>query len=299
MVVLVGCGGGGGTGDDGDDGDDGTTIDADPAAPDADPTAPDADPTAPDADPNVTWETLISSDWTLAAGQERYWCATVTLPADTYAHAMRPIGPPGTHHTVISLNTPSGPDNPGFSCGPEFGEFWASGYGTQPLVLPPGVGLLAPGGMQLRMSLHLFNATDGPLSGTSGLEIQRMNPADVVHTASVTYHGPLVFAIPSNNQPHTVTHTIGVGDRNIVAIFPHMHQLGTHFRARLTGANPTMLWDQAYQFESQEFSAVLPVVPTAGSMLETQCTWVNNTGGTVTWGDSSNAEMCFTILMSY
>jgi hypothetical protein len=60
-----------------------------------------------------------------------------------------------------------------------------------------------------------------------------------------------------------------------------------------------MLWDDDYQFESQEFAPLPSVAVRAGDQLETACTWVNTTGAAVQWGDSSNAEMCFSILMSY
>lgn len=268
------------------------------ADPDAPPGSPDG--RLPDALPG-DFEPLVTAAWTLNPGQEGYICATKTLTEDIYAGALRPIGPPGTHHTVIGIGSPSGPDNPSFPCGPSFGEFWASGLGTQPLVLPDGVGLLAPAGSQLRLSLHLFNASDVPISGTSGLEIKRLARADVVHEASVSYHGPLGFSIPPNGQPFSTTNQAALGSRTIVAIFPHMHQLGRHFRARLVGPGPAamVLWDEDYQFESQEF-APLPSIPaTAGQMLETTCTWVNTTGAPVSWGDSSTAEMCFSILMTY
>lgn len=302
FLVLIGCGGGGG-----DPAHDGpasqpdspvATVDAEHHRPDADPAAPDAIPGSPDAAPE-TWETLISATWTLGPGQEKYWCATKTMTEDVYAHVMEPIAPLGTHHTVISIGSPSGADNPGFPCSAEFGAFWASGVNTPALELPDGVGLLAGAGQQLKLSLHLFNASDTTITGTSGLVIQRMNPADVVHTAHVSYHGPFTFAIPSNGSPYSATDTASLGNQTLVAIFPHMHQLGTHFRTRITGTGGSTIWDDDYDFNAQTFSP-LPSIPiTSAQQLETQCTWVNNTGSTVIWGESTTAEMCFTILMSY
>jgi len=243
---------------------------------------------------------LVTADWTLGAGREEYLCATRTLDHDVYVGALRPLGPPGTHHTVVSLGTSDGADREAFPCGPEFGEFWASGLGTGELVLPEGVGLLAPAGFQLRLSLHLFNATDAPLSGRSGLEVRRLEPSRVVHEARVTYHGPLAFSIPPDGVPYSATHQVALGDRTLVALFPHMHQLGRHFRARILSAGgATTLWDDDYQFESQELAPLPSVAVGAGDQLETTCTWINTTGRTITWGDSSNAEMCFSIVMSY
>jgi hypothetical protein len=285
-LLLAACGGSGSSDNDSDGGggSDGSTGGVD----------------AP-GDPPLNYVSLITTEWTMAASDEGYICATKTLTEDTYVGALRPLGPPGTHHTVVSMRAPTEPDNPSFPCGPEFGEFWASGYGTGALVLPDGVGLLAPAGMQLRLSLHLFNTQDVPLSGTSGLEVVRLDPSDVTHVARVSYHGPYDFVIPDNGEPFPYTHTTATGSATLVGIFPHMHQLGTHFRARLlhpTG-EPTVLWDEDYQFESQEFAPLAEIRVGATDTLETTCTWLNAGSGPVTWGDSSEAEMCFTILMSY
>ena len=295
-LCLIACGGGSGNPPDADP----NRPDADPNRPDADPNAPDADPTTPDA--AVGFETLISAAWTLGPGVEKTYCATRTMTEDVYVGTMRPIAPLGTHHTVIELlDTPAGPDNPGYDCPQEFGQFWASGAGTPELQLPAGVGLLAPAGSQLRLSLHLFNASDGTISGTSGLDVKRMDPSDVVHTASVDYHGPFTFAIPGNGQPYSASQNTTLSAGHIVAIFPHMHQLGTHFRATLQhGSDPVqVLWDEDYQFLSQEFSPLPEVAVQAGDVLRTTCTWENGTGSTVYWGESSTSEMCFSILMSY
>lgn len=286
VIALVACGGD----------DDGAVDASDPAAPDG--SVHDA---APRSDAAAGFIPLVTADWTLESGTEGYVCATKTITEDVYAGVLRPIAPFGTHHTVIGLTTPTGPDNPSFPCGPEFGEFWASGVGTDELVLPEGVGLLAPAGQQLRLSLHLFNASDDPLSGTSGVEVLPLDPADVVHTARVDYHGPLGFEIPDNGMPTTVTEETTLGGGTLVAIFPHMHQLGTHFRAvlRRSSGAPTVLWDEDFQFESQEFAPLGEVPVQAGDVLETSCTWINGTKDPVGWGQSSTAEMCFTILMSY
>ena len=291
-----------GSSDDGQDGADG----ADDGVAD-DGTDDDGDGSSPDGSPGGDgggggYTPLITAEWTLPAGQEGYTCATVTLEEDVYAGALRPMAPLGTHHTVIDLRAPSGPDDPSFPCGPEFGEFWASGIGSGELVLPDGVGLLAPAGMQLRLSLHLFNASDEPLSGISGLEVKRLDPAEVEHTATVSYHGPLGFEIPNDNEPHEESHEVTLGASTAVAIFPHMHALGTYFTAflRREGVEePILLWDEEFQFESQEVAALDEIEIQAGDVLETTCTWLNTTKSPVGWGHSSEAEMCFSILMTY
>jgi Copper type II ascorbate-dependent monooxygenase, C-terminal domain len=277
--------------DGGDDGDDGDDDGGDDSTPDG----------GGDVDAGAGYVPLITASWSLAPGDEGYVCATRTLTEDVYAGSLRPISPNGTHHTTIELSDPAGPDNPSFPCGPEFGKFFASGVATQDLDLPDGVALLAPAGQQLRVSLHLFNATDDTLTGTSGLAVRPVDPSEVDHTASVDYHGPMSFSIPANNEPHPETHQATLGQSTLVGIFPHMHQLGTHFRAVLqrAGQDPIVLWDEDYQFESQEFAPLAEIAVGAGDVLETTCTWTNDREGDVGWGPSSNDEMCYSILMSY
>ena len=66
-----------------------------------------------------------------------------------------------------------------------FGQFYASGVGTGPLVLPEGVGLVAKKGQQIHLNLHLFNAGEQDISGTSGIEVMTLPKEKVVHEAHV------------------------------------------------------------------------------------------------------------------
>jgi len=244
---------------------------------------------------------LITAEWSLDAGQEGYLCATKTVTESLYIGAIRPVSPPGTHHTTTSLIvSPAGPDDPGSPCGPNFGNFYASGVGTGELVLPAGVGLVAPAGQRLYLNLHIFNAGSDVLTGTSGVEVRLLEPSEVEHEASVSFYGPLSFEIPPAAE-HSITHQATFGEaRTLIAIFPHMHQLGTHFTAEVArGGELTTLWDDDFQFDSQEFAAIPPVTVQPGDVLNTTCTWVNPTGQPIHWGDSSTQEMCFTTLMSY
>ncbi len=313
-IVLIGCGGGGGgsgdgdgsTSDDGSDGaDDGSdgADDGSDGADDGTDGADDGDDDGPQPDSGVDGDyvPLVTATWELASGQsDTYICGTVTLTEDVYARALRPMAPLGTHHTTVDIGSPIGPDDPSFPCGPEFGEFYASGVGTGELVLPDGVALLAQAGQQLRVSLHLFNATSEDLSGISGLEVIPVDPSQVEHVARLDYHGPMGFNIVAG-QEETVVHQATLGTETLVGIFPHMHQLGTAFSAvlRRAGGESVELWNDEYQFESQEFGALDEIQVQAGDTLETSCTWRNTTEQDVGWGTSSTAEMCYSILMSY
>ena len=281
LLVVLGTSACGGGGDDG------------PAAPDAG-TLPDAAGTLPDAagraDAGDGWTRIITGEWMLGAGGENTSdLHFTTLDRDFYISAIRPINPIGTHHTVLAL------DN-----GVNANIVYASGVNTNALTFPPGVALRLPAGQSLILQLHLFNTSDAAIAGTSGVEVLEMDPADVEHEADLFLPGPVDFNIPPMQEyTHggTCTSTI---DQTVFAIFPHMHQLGTHLKTTLTvGGVERVLHDEPYAFDHQAFIPFEPITLTPGDTVRTECTWNNPTSGAVGWGESSTTEMCFSILYRY
>jgi hypothetical protein len=88
----------------------------------------------------------------------------------------------------------------------------------------------------------------------------------------------------------------------VFALSQHMHKLGRHLKTtvRRGGAPDLVLQDVPYDFEHQNFQLVQPTVELRpGDVLTTHCTYDNNTGRTVNFGDSSDDEMCFSDLFYY
>lgn len=288
-VALAACGGGSGGGD---------------AAGGSDATGGGDGGTGGDAG-GGDWQRLIAADWSLDPPSESndgegYFCATKTITEDTYIGAIRSLSPPGTHHTTLDVEAGGGPDDPGSPCNVEFGKLYAAGVGTGALELPEGVGLKVAAGQKVRINLHLFNATDVPISGTSGIEVITIPAEEVVHEAEMGLSGPLALNVTEGVS--STTHADSTPAGTIVALFPHMHQLGTHAKVRHMrgGSEVAVLWDRDYDFEAQSFDLLpAPAVFEAGDQIETTCTWNNTTGSTVHWGDSSTAEMCFSLIMFY
>ncbi|NUO53843.1 MAG: hypothetical protein HOV80_33790, partial [Polyangiaceae bacterium] len=193
---------------------------------------------------NLDWQALMTADWQLGPGEELTSdIHTLTLDRDIFVGAIRPIAPKGTHHTVLA-NGPQIMAN----------IIYASGVGTNALEFPPGVGLKLHKGDTLVLQLHLFNTAFEPLSGTSGIEIVEIAPENVEQEADIFLPGPLDL----NISPNQVTTQTGVCDINseqtVFAVFPHMHQLGTHFKTTLTvGGTDTVLHDGDYDFNHQAF----------------------------------------------
>jgi hypothetical protein len=250
------------------------------------------------------WEPLVTADWELAPGDERYFCQRVTLTQDVYFSAIRAINPPGTHHTALTAEpgtafAPDGLTECGSALSPQ--GIFGSGPGTDPVFYPDGVGLKLRAGQQVLLNLHVFNVSAETLRGTSGTEIVKTTPDMIEHVAESLLAGPTFLNLPAG-QETTVTGTCTMTqDTTLFAVQPHMHQLGIHMRgvAESSVAGTKVLHDGAFDFEQQLVYAIEPVQMLAGDVVTVECTFDNTTQATVGLGESSNAEMCFMVLHRY
>jgi hypothetical protein len=291
-LVIAGGACGGDDDDDDDDDDDGGGITVDGGGgQQADAAGPIAD-AGPDAD---GYQPILTTRWTLpppdSPTPDRYFCADMTVPEDMIIAGFRTISPNGTHHTVLSVGEPRGPDSPHYECGVGSNRtvlMYASGVGTDDFVFPEGVGLRVEAGQQVRLNVHTFNATDFDLTGTSGVAV-RLVPAVETET-EFTLAGPVGFSIEGDNQPHEVTGSCRIPqDATVLNWWPHMHKLGRHMKIEVGGE---VVHDDEFSFTEQINYPTTRQI-SAGESIDVTCTFVNDTGETVGWGDSSNQEMCF------
>jgi hypothetical protein len=245
-----------------------------------------------------TYTRIIEGSWTLQPGTEQSnLCVKKEITEDMYISAIRPIHPPGSHHTLLTIGDASDDCRssvPG-------GFIYAAGVGSQGLTMPEGVALKLPAGKTLDLSLHIYNTSNDVLTGTSGMEVVTMDPEDVVYESDSVLAGPLSFTLPPN-QTTTISNECQLNaDQSVYALFPHMHQLGTHLKTTITsGGVANVLHDAAYQFNEQLQLPLDPILQLhAGDKIKTECTYQNNTSKAVTFGESSDTEMCFSVLFRY
>jgi hypothetical protein len=255
-------------------------------------------PTPPTTPPAGEWMLLAQQDWTLAPGDEYPdLCLKQQLTRDIYVSAIRPVHPKGTHHTFVALSDTATGERCTTAVGT--GLIYAAGVGSEGLHMPEGVALKLPAGKFLNLSLHLYNATGEELRGSSGLEVIEMDPADVVYESSPLLAGPVGFQIPPGRT--TLQHSCMVGQEvTAFALFPHMHQLGTHLKTTVTVAGETkVIHDGDYDFEEQRQFPIGPLKFMPGDTIATECTYENPGTRNVTFGESSDTEMCFSVLFRY
>jgi len=251
------------------------------------------------------WTMLIGRSWSLTPSQQTYKCTRVQVATDMWINAFRSLQPIGTHHEVLTIDT-NDTHTGDYDCTAGSGTLngqmlYAAGINTDDLAFPDGVAVHLAAGTWINLNLHLFDVSDNTESGMSGVLVKTIDQTAVVHEADMTFSGTFNISIPSDGQPHTASGgcTAPV-DWHVFALWPHMHQLGTHQTLTVTHAGTTTTeLDTPYMFSEQRNYPMAETIYHAGDQILTTCTYVNNTGQTVTFGDSSTAEMCFTGLYKY
>ena len=262
------------------------------------------------SDAAATYTPLLSRSWTVAQGQfDAYACSSMIVPADIYVHTFHADRALGSHHVILSItdqtDIPTGDyDCTGGNYDPKV--LYAAGLGSTDLELPDGVAMKIPAGSHLNLSLHLFNATDGPLQGTAGVSIEAVDAAEVVTEAEQIFSGTRTISIPADDMPHTAQGgCVATRDYNVFGIWPLMYADGTHqtFSVLRSGQTaPDILLDENYIFSEQTNDGLgIPAVIHAGDQLSTTCTYVNATSDVIVYGESDTTpgEVCYTGLYRY
>ena len=264
------------------------------------------DAPAPFDGPNAEgWTPLISRGWNLAAGATNtYKCTRIQVANDMWVEGFRAQSPQGTHHSVLTIST-SSTQTGDYDCSAgslDNEMLYAAGVGTDDLNFPAGVAMHIPAGTYINLNLHLFNASDNAISGTSGVLVKIVQQADVVHEADMMFSGSFLINVPSDNAPHVVHGNCQAPtDWHVFTLWPHMHQTATHQKWTYTeGTNaPVTMLDDDYVFAEQKNYPIADTLIKSGDQIDTYCTYVNNTGSTMMFGDGSDKEMCFTGMYKY
>ena len=258
--------------------------------------------TGPDAQDNTGWTLLAGRSWSLNVGEhDKYECTRLLVPTDTYIIGFRALSPVGTHHSVLTISTTSQTVGD-YDCNAgslDYQMLYAAGVDTDDLMFPTNVGMRIPAGSYINLNLHLFNASDNPETGTSGVLIKTVpaSQASSLTLADMTFAGSMHFSIPANNTETMVTGGCKpTTDWHVFTLWPHMHQIANHQTFTVDGVK---LLDTNYAFTEQRNYPMTDTLVKAGSVITTTCSYLNNTGHTVSFGDSSMDEMCFTGIYKY
>jgi hypothetical protein len=257
-------------------------------------------PDAADADQHVD---LVSDPYTLQPGDEKYFCYTMTLPADKdlAITKLTPTYGAGTHHILVAQTI--APEPEGFSeCNVLIRTTWIPLYGgglnSGPLEMPANTGMKTlQRGQQILMQLHLQNATDAPITASTAMRIDLVEATADVIPASLYGLDNRKISVPPHSTGVTTEMSCQVGrDLSVFALMGHMHKRGVHLdlsRGAAPGAD--MLYEEDWKFETQPVTPITLSIA-KGEMLYLRCTHSNETDTLIEYGESSDTEMCAMVM---
>jgi hypothetical protein len=257
---------------------------------------------APEGTKLEDWYEFSTDDVTVPAGEEFFMCYVGTIPSAMNIDQFRYVAQPGVHHIALEkLTAPE--DRRSFECNVLFDPTWmpifGTGIGDQDLALPEGSAQVLPEGTQLLIQLHLFNTTTEPITTSTKVHLHQTHVPDPSPVGFYVFGTSEVTLPPASKS--TVSNDCAVPDDvTVAAMLPHMHYLGKSLTLEVGDPNdPTAPMREVYRRDPYDFNNqyVEPfdlTIP-AGAPTRVTCSYENDGPETVTFGESSNDEMCFLV----
>jgi hypothetical protein len=247
------------------------------------------------ADAAWAWSTAITNSWSLgaaAAGMTRASIACVSIPItqEMWIDGFR-LGADNSDdddHQLLMVS-PSSVENGACTVQPLPSSdelIYAAGLGSNSeLALPAGTAVhVTPSMGYLVLYDHLVNDTTSAITGSTTIEIHQVaDPATVAHDVDMVLGGgPSSLMISPTHQTQTSfctpTQTAGY-QWNVIALWPHMHDSGTHITVSVAGAAAPIL-DTDYSYLDEHWYPI----PEAQQLVDTNaeldvtCTMAKVTG---------------------
>lgn len=254
------------------------------------------------------WVPLISRSWGVGAGGEVDKCHGVRATTDLYITGLRPVAPTGQFREYVLVSDSTQPAGD-FDCTLSTGLtnsrlIYAAGIGTDSLLFPTGIGEHVRAGQYLILNVHLANVTADSLNGTSTVEYRTGSAADVTTEADMTLAGTLQISIPASGTDVVQAGRCATPDAmQVIAIQPEMNRFGVSQQVSFKqgGGTSTTLHNAPYDVTHQRYDVLAaPVTVPAADSLIVSCTYINGSGSTVSFGESSQTdEQCFAAIVRY
>lgn len=243
--------------------------------------------------------TLTTDEVELDPGQERYLCFSTTLDEDAVIDSYSSEAQPFVHHIVFVRTLAPEPD--GFAeCDTLFRMTWdplyISGAGASKLKFPSDAGHKLTKGTQLLAQLHLLNASDDAVKGRVAIKMHRSSAKDP-RPVSTYIFGTRQLSLPPHESSDVKSDCEMSEPVQLIAAFPHLHQLGTALRFEVGSSADDMHEAYArdpYSFDDQHIEDI-DLELAKGDMTRVTCSYDNHTPEEVTFGESTHDEMCFFI----
>jgi hypothetical protein len=228
-------------------------------------------------------------------GGELYKCQDFVNPfgKDVAIVWSKSVMSPGSHHfaafRIEGLTTAGLTDCP--AGGLEAHEFvHASQTPEQETPYPEGVGRFLPATDGLRLQVHYLNTSLDPLKVEAKFSVRYVDGDRIRDKAAGVFLNNLGLTVPPGKSTVTKSYALERDIKLLVAV-SHMHRHATEFVSTTD--------DGQQLFESKEWDGPTPAAfspaldLSAGTTITWNCSFENETGATLTFGESaSKNEMC-------
>jgi hypothetical protein len=252
--------------------------------------------------------TLTMTPFDVPPGQEVYYCQTFANPwgkqVDIKDYTLNMNQ--GSHH-MFAFYQDNATDGANSACtagGLTFAPFTFSAQTAQSEVTyPPTIGATLPATTGFLLNVHYINAGSADIQGAVALSMYVAKPGVVTNHAGVLFLNQVQMTVdPSCTTASGGCQSTSVyqlpQDVNILSATSHMHKFGTHFIANLSTG---MTLYETSQWADTPWKTYCPSlrIP-SGTSLAWQCTDVNDTGSTLTFGEYANSNvMCISSNIFY
>jgi Copper type II ascorbate-dependent monooxygenase, C-terminal domain len=254
-------------------------------------------PTTSAADPPGT-VSITSDAFLLKAGQEIYKCQNFDNPfggKDTAINRIVSDMTEGSHHLHLYHLTEGTSRTLEDCTSSDFHPLTYTASAPHSMFsYPEGMATRLLGKQGLRVQLHYINTSENDRMASATIKLSPTDASSVQKWVSELYFNQLNINVPPGaNQTITTSCTIPntYGPIGLIAGFTHMHKRGVHFVAK-TG-DGTMLADVNTWDEPPTIIYDTPIMLMPGDKIEWTCTYNNDTGHALMFGDSAETnEMC-------
>lgn len=239
--------------------------------------------------------TVSTVHFDVLPGQELFRCQNFKNPVgrDIAIVESESFMAPGSHHMFLFREpTIVADSNAVEACsGVEFRDYVHLAQAPQiKWTYPPGVARLLGGGDGLRIAVHYVNATGQALSAQVSVKLSYVERNEVTYLAAPIFLNQALLAVPPGQSTASRQFAVPYAIQMIRAV-GHMHARGTLLTAVTNSGQSvyeTTVWDEP---EERVFDPPLAVA--GGSTITWSCTYQNDTGNVLTFGESATAnEMC-------
>jgi hypothetical protein len=257
--------------------------------------------------PDPPGTVMIQSDpFMLQAGQEIYKCQNFDNPfgggADTAIQKISADMSTGSHHMHLYHMTTSATRTLEDCDESDFHPLmFTAGTPHTEITYPAGMATKLAGTTGVRIQLHYLSTADTNKMVNATIKLSPVDYSTVTKWVSELYFNQLnVHVAPGTNQVISTTCSIpsNYGQIGLVVGSSHMHKRGTHFTAQTSTG--VMLTDVNTWDEPPSNFYDPPIMMSPGDKITWTCTYDNETGRTLTFGESAeNNEMCIFLARFY